>query len=183
MRRRTFLSAIVGQCGVGFILCGSSGCGTILHPERRGQPHTHQIDWKVAALDGLGLVLFFVPGVIAFAVDFYTGAIYLPANHVHHQYGANDPSGRAGQLAAGGQHELQRIELPKQPQNVAEVESLVSTHVGRTIDLNSQEARVSELAQLDEFDQRLQQHQTDKSFGHSLRTFFSFPKRPNGTPS
>lgn len=50
-----------------------------MYPERRHQPRSHQIDWKVAALDGLGLLLFFVPGVIAFVVDFYTGAIYLPA--------------------------------------------------------------------------------------------------------
>lgn len=73
MQRRTFVASAIGTC-----LYASSGCGTLLHPERRGQPHSHQIDWKVAALDGLGLILFFVPGVVAFAVDFYTGAIYLP---------------------------------------------------------------------------------------------------------
>jgi len=32
----------------------------------------------VVALDAIGLLFFFVPGVIAFAVDFVTGAIYLP---------------------------------------------------------------------------------------------------------
>jgi hypothetical protein len=32
----------------------------------------------VAILDGLGLLLFIVPGVIAFAVDFSNGTIYLP---------------------------------------------------------------------------------------------------------
>lgn len=180
MRRRTFLSAMLAQSGVGFVLCGTSGCGTILHPERRGQPHNHQIDWKVAALDGLGLVLFFVPGVIAFAVDFYTGAIYLPPHPIHPGYGAKGLSGP--QLAEKDQ-KLQRIDLPKQPQNVAEVERFVSTQVGRDIELNRQDARVSEMAEIDEFDQRLQQHQMDKSFGHSLRNFFSFPKRLGGTPS
>ncbi len=54
-----------------------TGCGTILYPERRGQPHG-RLDWGVVALDGIGLLLFFIPGVIAFAVDFATGAIYLP---------------------------------------------------------------------------------------------------------
>jgi len=53
------------------------GCGTIIYPERRGQP-AGKIDTQVAILDGLGLVLFIIPGVIAFAVDFATGAIYLP---------------------------------------------------------------------------------------------------------
>jgi hypothetical protein len=51
-----------------------------MHHERVGQPHSQQIDWKIAALNGLGMLLFFVPGAAAFAVDFYTGAIYLPSD-------------------------------------------------------------------------------------------------------
>jgi len=59
-----------------------------LHSERCGRPHGGRIDWKVAALDGLGLILFFVPGVIAFVVDFSTGAIYLPeCEQAFPQYG------------------------------------------------------------------------------------------------
>ena len=53
------------------------GCGTLMYPERRGQQNG-RIDVGVAVLDGLGLLLFIIPGVIAFAVDFSTGAIYLP---------------------------------------------------------------------------------------------------------
>jgi hypothetical protein len=75
MLRRDFLWRVAAFCG----LSSLAGCGTIMYPERRHQPRSHQIDWKVAALDGLGLLLFFIPGVIAFVVDFYTGAIYLPA--------------------------------------------------------------------------------------------------------
>lgn len=52
-------------------------CGTILHPERKGQV-SGQIDPAVAILNGLGLLLYFIPGVIAFAVDFSNGTIYLP---------------------------------------------------------------------------------------------------------
>jgi len=61
-----------------FLLVQVVGCGTIMYPERRGQNHG-QIDSGVAILDGLGLLLFIIPGVIAFAVDFSTGAIYYPA--------------------------------------------------------------------------------------------------------
>lgn len=61
-----------------FILTQVTACGTLLYPERRGQT-TGQIDVGVAALNALGLVLFFVPGVVAFGVDFITGAIYLPS--------------------------------------------------------------------------------------------------------
>jgi hypothetical protein len=54
-----------------------SGCGTIFWPERKGQP-PGGLDPKVVALDAIGLLLFFIPGVIAFAVDFNNGTIYLP---------------------------------------------------------------------------------------------------------
>jgi hypothetical protein len=53
------------------------GCGTLLYPERRGQAKG-RIDPAVAIFDGLGCLLFLVPGLIAFAIDFGTGAIYLP---------------------------------------------------------------------------------------------------------
>ncbi len=54
-----------------------SACGTLLYPERRGQ-HGGRIDVGVAVLDGVGLLFFLIPGIIAYAVDFSTGAIYLP---------------------------------------------------------------------------------------------------------
>jgi len=53
------------------------GCGTILYPERRGQK-TGNVDIGVAFLDALWLLAFIVPGLVAFAVDFGTGAIYFP---------------------------------------------------------------------------------------------------------
>jgi hypothetical protein len=54
-----------------------AACGTIFYPERRGQI-SGEIDSGVAILNGIGLLFYLVPGVIAFAVDFATGAIYLP---------------------------------------------------------------------------------------------------------
>lgn len=54
-----------------------TACGTILYPERRGQA-SGSIDAGVAVLDAVGLLFFFIPGVVAFGVDFATGAIYLP---------------------------------------------------------------------------------------------------------
>jgi len=58
-----------------------SGCGTLLYPERRGQV-AGRLDVGVVILDTLGLLLFIIPGVIAFAVDFGNGCIYLPAKPV-----------------------------------------------------------------------------------------------------
>lgn len=54
-----------------------AACGTLFYPERRGQI-SGQIDSGVAILNAIGLLFYFVPGAIAFAVDFATGAIYLP---------------------------------------------------------------------------------------------------------
>ena len=54
-----------------------AACGTILHPERKGQIDG-RIDAGVAVLDGVGLLFFIIPGVIAYAVDFSNGTIYLP---------------------------------------------------------------------------------------------------------
>ena len=54
-----------------------AACGTIFYPERRGQIQGN-IDPGVAALNAIGLLFYLVPGIVAFAVDFATGAIYLP---------------------------------------------------------------------------------------------------------
>jgi hypothetical protein len=65
--------------GTGLALAATSlsACGTIMYPERKGQIDG-ELDSTVLILDGIGLLLFLVPGVIAFAVDFSNGTIYLP---------------------------------------------------------------------------------------------------------
>ena len=61
------------------ILTNFAACGTILHPERKGQTGAgQQLDVSIVLLDGIGLIFFLVPGVIAYAVDFTNGTIYLP---------------------------------------------------------------------------------------------------------
>jgi len=56
------------------------GCGTIIYPERRGQK-SGRIDPGIAILDGIGLLFFIIPGLVAYGIDFTTGAIYLPGGH------------------------------------------------------------------------------------------------------
>lgn len=56
-----------------------AACGTIMHPERKGQK-SGQLDTSIVVLDAIGLLFFLVPGVIAFAVDFNNGTIYLPGS-------------------------------------------------------------------------------------------------------
>lgn len=54
-----------------------SGCGSLMFAERNGQD-SGKLDPNVVLLDGIGLLFFILPGVVAYAVDFATGAIYLP---------------------------------------------------------------------------------------------------------
>lgn len=58
-----------------------SSCGTILYPDRAYQKQRGAIDPSIVILDGIGLFFFVIPGLVAFAVDFTTGAIYFPADH------------------------------------------------------------------------------------------------------
>ena len=59
-----------------------AGCGYLIFNERVGQPNG-ELDWGIFALDAVGLLFGIIPGVIAFAVDFSTGCIYLPNTHLH----------------------------------------------------------------------------------------------------
>ncbi len=59
------------------ILTSTTSCGYFLYPDRVGQT-SGKIDSTVVILDTLGLLLGIVPGLVAFAVDLSTGAIYLP---------------------------------------------------------------------------------------------------------
>lgn len=74
--RIMFIKTLVGFLSAS-LLVQLTACGTILHPERKGQK-SGQIDPAIAVFDAIGLLFFFIPGVIAFAVDFSNGTIYLP---------------------------------------------------------------------------------------------------------
>lgn len=74
--RAVLTKTVIALCSTGLIL-QLTACGTILHPERKGQK-SGQIDPAIAVFNGIGLLFFLIPGVIAFAVDFSNGTIYLP---------------------------------------------------------------------------------------------------------
>src|SRR4030042_568445 len=77
MRLKSTILAVLCVVISAVLMIELAGCGTILYPERKGQKGG-RIDPGIAVLDGLGLLFFIIPGLIAFAVDFTTGAIYLP---------------------------------------------------------------------------------------------------------
>ncbi|SDH27427.1 hypothetical protein SAMN05216603_107151 [Pseudomonas benzenivorans] len=70
-------SRVIGGVLAVSLLTQLSACGTLFFPDRRGQIEG-QIDPVVAALDAIGILFYVIPGLIAFGIDFATGAIYLP---------------------------------------------------------------------------------------------------------
>ncbi len=130
--RRTW---IAGTLMVGLALLLIS-CGTILYPERRGQP-AGRLDVGVIALDGIGLLLFLVPGVIAFAVDFATGAIYLPPG-----YSMLDPVKTA---------EFCQVRVDPAELTARALEGVVREQTGKTVSLEPGAYRVMRLQKLEDF--------------------------------
>jgi hypothetical protein len=72
--KRTLASLVLAT----IVLLPTPGCGTLMFSERQHEPHSGKLDPNLLILNGLGLLLYVVPGLVAFGVDFYTGAIYLP---------------------------------------------------------------------------------------------------------
>ena len=104
-------------------LLQTAGCGSLLYPERRGQ-RSGRIDPGVAILDGLGLLVFIIPGVIAFAVDFSTGAIYLP-------------SGKSKTARGMENHDLAVINMSPNDLNIAKLDEILVAHTGEEVNLES----------------------------------------------
>ncbi|NHI01904.1 MULTISPECIES: hypothetical protein [Oceanimonas] len=78
IRQKTLALALAGV-----MTTQLAACGTVFYPERKGQ-RSGRIDPVVAIANGVGLLFFLVPGVIAFAVDFSNGTIYLPGGRAEH---------------------------------------------------------------------------------------------------
>ncbi|MEM1070844.1 MAG: hypothetical protein AAGI63_18205 [Planctomycetota bacterium] len=184
LERRGFLI----QMGSSLIVV-SSGCGTVLHHERIGQPRSREIDWEVAALNGLGLALFFVPGVIAFAVDFYNGTIYLPEG-AKYTASRRDPDAIASTSATkkavdttrdlvvgaaeGSVATLRQVFLGEsEAQSRESIELALAQETDKDISLADDDIRISSLNGLDQFDDQYEKHRMDPEYGVSPTTFFS----------
>jgi len=140
MLRRRISTKFVAVTLVAVIALVSTSCGTLLYPERRGQPRG-VIDSGVLLLDAVGLIFFVVPGLIAFAVDFSTGAIYYP------------PAPYGGPVTQNGfrRDDLVRVEVPKDELTQAKIEQVVSQETGKPVRLEPGKFRAAEMSGIDEF--------------------------------
>jgi len=100
-----------------------AGCGTLLHPHRNGH-HGDRVDPAIVLLDGALLLFFVVPGLVAYGIDFYTGAIYLPGHGRRHA-GHADHAPRPGLP-----EDVCVIQLDPGELTEARVEALVREHTG-----------------------------------------------------
>ncbi len=130
MTRRTLAAGLAA--GAATLL---SSCGTILYPDRSQQKERGQLDPAIIILDGIGLFFFLIPGLVAFAVDFTTGAIYFPAGH--------EPGDRERTI-------FDRVDARTNPGR-REIEQAVAQRTGRAVDLGRADVRVAELESLDHF--------------------------------
>ena len=127
------MKKIASRLIISALVVNLAGCGTLLYPERMGQRHSSQVDIKVAVADGIGLLFFIIPGVIAFAVDYHYGTIYLP-----HQYGENAPD--------------QPLKVVKTDRKIdhAYLESLLESELNVRIDLDAYSTLIEQNRSLNE---------------------------------
>lgn len=118
MKLSTITKALVG---IGLV-AHLTACGTLMYPERKGQVDG-RIDPGVAALNGVGLLLFLIPGVVAFAVDFNNGTIYLPNS------AATD---------ADEQDDYYTVQTDG-PLTYQQAQQLIAEHTGQPVDLSKAE--------------------------------------------
>lgn len=112
-----------------------SSCGTIIYPDRVNQKERGDLDIIVVGMDAVGLLFFLVPGIIAFAVDFGTGAIYFPEDH------------KKGKRETTIFDKVDsQVKL-----NQKEIERIVSDRAGQPIDLNSGTVQVTRIENLNQF--------------------------------
>ncbi|MBD3652896.1 hypothetical protein [Kangiella sp.] len=131
------MKKLISYLVIAVFLFNASGCGTILHPERKGQVDG-RIDPSIAVLDGLGLLLFLIPGIIAFAVDFNNGTIYLPGT----QGSLHDDDGT-------------RVVKFDGDLDIEELEAILEQETGRDLDLKKDLTMVMEPATIEEAQMRV----------------------------
>lgn len=134
---RLYRSAL--SCLLAGTMLWIASCGTIIHPERVGQPRTGKLDLSIVLLDGLGLFFFFIPGVVAFVVDFATGAIFLPPGYS--STGGGD---------AGDPKQWRVVKVPKDELTPERIEEVVSKELGRPVDLEGDGVQIERLRSIDE---------------------------------
>ena len=121
-----------------------TGCGTLLYPERKGQKGG-RIDIGVAVLDGIGLFFFLIPGLIAYAVDFSNGTIYLPSSA-----GSLDPD------------DIKQVKFDPAQSTLADIEEIIKTETGCDVAPHRRKMKIVALESADELEAHFVQAMRDR---------------------
>ncbi|MEW5734636.1 MAG: hypothetical protein AB1921_07260 [Thermodesulfobacteriota bacterium] len=127
MKRRFGWKKAVMLAVVLAFLVQTAACGYFLYPERRGRTQG-KVDPAVAIMDGACLLLFIIPGVIAFAVDFSSGAIYMAGD------------GKKG--SANPQSAPRVLHAAADGLDQSGIEAAVYAETGRRVDLSQATVRI-----------------------------------------
>ena len=131
MVKKLMNSFYVLVCAV--LIVQLAGCGTLMYPERKGQ-RGGRIDAGVAVLDGIGLLFFIIPGVIAYAVDFSNGTIYLPGTY-------------RGSL---DRKDIKQVKFDPKHYTNATIEKIIKKETGCVVKLNQDNVEISRLDSTDD---------------------------------
>lgn len=88
----------------------------------------------IAVLDGIGLLLFIIPGIIAYAVDFSNGTIYLPGTY-------------RGSLDI---KDLKQVKFDPKKYTNATIEKIIKDETGYEVKLDRGNMKISRLESLDD---------------------------------
>jgi hypothetical protein len=139
---KPFVGRVFDSTVIALLIIQLTGCGTLLYPERKGQKAGH-VDVGVFLLDAIGLLFFLIPGIIAFAVDFSNGTIYLPPT------------------AVGPRTQLRKIKFDPKRTTVADIEKIIKEETGHTVKMNPGNMRISRLNSNEEMMNRFAQAQVE----------------------
>ncbi|MEG0634049.1 polyribonucleotide nucleotidyltransferase [Pseudomonas putida] len=112
-------SRVIGGALIVTLLTQLTACGTLFYPDRRGQIDG-KIDPVVAAMDAIGILFYVIPGLIAFGIDFATGAIYYPG-------------GRTAQVAP---EKLREAVSPDGKIDNRKLQAILESELGQRLPLN-----------------------------------------------
>ena len=136
------LPRVVGVLVVAVLVFQLLACGYFMYPERRGQKPVGRIDPAIAVLDALGLLLFIIPGVIAFAVDITNGTLYFPAGRQHSSVSTETDR-------------ITRIQVNPNELSETMIRAMVEKQTGLSLGPNLNNVEVYELDRSDNIEARL----------------------------
>ena len=106
-----------------------TSCGSIIYRERVFERHSRRIDPKVAIMDGILTFFFLVPGLVAFGIDFATGAIFLP-------------HGRKAWSKVDDPNDITVVQVDPEKLDKEMIEKILSEYTGKKVILDEQDLQV-----------------------------------------